>query len=410
MDDSIIVGIDIGTSKVCALVARVEAEERLRILGVGIEPSHGLRKGAVVDLGAASRAIIHAVDKAERTSGLEIHSALVTLAGSQVTAMNNHGVVGVSGRSVTTDDVARAMDAARAVSIPHDQEVIHVIQRNFTVDGQNGIRTPVGMHAYRLEVEAHIITAAATAVENLRQCVNSAGVEVTQFVLNPLAAGELVLSEAERDMGVVICDVGGGTTDLAIYIDGDVWHSAVLLVGGDHITSDIAHGLRLPTDEAEKIKRQHGHAVSAEVPSEEFFNVRSFGDDSPARISRADLAHIVGDRVEEIFSLVLQEIKRSGYDGLLPAGLVLTGGASLLPGMRNIASRTLGMPVRVARPENLLGMVDQLNSPAYAGSVGLLRWALLMNEISLTPARKQNFNENGIKIDKIKDILRRLLP
>jgi cell division protein FtsA len=369
-----------------------------------------MRKGAVVDIAAASRAITHAIDKAERTSGLEINSALVTLAGSQIQSMNNMGVSGISGRTIDQGDIMRAMDAARAVQIPQDQEVIHVIQRSYSVDGQDGIRSPIGMHGYRLEVEAHIITASASSVENLRECVNSAGVEVSQFVLNSLAAGEIALSDAEREMGVVLCDIGGGTTDMAIYIEGDVWHTAVLSLGGDHISSDIAHGLRLATDQAELIKRQHGHAGRNEISMEEIFTVRPFGDDVPARVSRADLAHIIGARTEEIFGMVLQEIKRSGYDGLLPAGLVLTGGSALLPGIRNLASRVLGMPVRVAYPENLVGMVDQLDSPAYAASVGLLKWAMLMNEIALKPVRRRSIQVPGLNWEKVKGFLGRLLP
>ncbi len=410
MDETIIVGIDIGATKVCTLIARLEENTRLKILGVGIEPSKGIRKGAVVDLAAASQSIARSIDKAERTSGLEINAALVSLAGSHVNAMNSKGVVGIAGRVISEDDVVRAMDAARAVAIPHNREVIHVIQRNFTVDGQDGVRTPVGMHGYRLEVEAHIITASASTVENLRQCVSASGVEVTQFVLNPLASAEVVLSDTEREMGVVVCDIGGGTTDLAIYIEGDVWYTSVLAVGGNHVTSDIAHGLRLPLDQAEDIKLKHGHAIVSDVPPEESFNVRPFGEGEPYDVHRQDLAHIIEARVEEIFNMVLQEIKRSGYDGLLPAGMVLTGGASALPGMRSVASEVLGLPVRIAGPKNILGMTDQLNSPAYATSVGLLRWAILMNEIALYSSRGRKLFGGGINWDKLKNVFRRLLP
>jgi cell division protein FtsA len=265
MDEPIVVGIDVGTTKVCTLVGREEGPGQIRILGVGIEPSQGMRKGTIVDLAAASQAVARSIDKAERTSGLEITSALVSLAGSNVSSVNSRGVVGVAGRVIDQDDIARAMDAARAVAIPHNREIIHVIQRGFDVDGQEGIRMPIGMHGYRLEVETHIITASAASVENLRQCVGAAGVEVSQFVLNPLASAEVVLTETERQMGVVVCDVGGGTTDMAIYIDGDVWHTAVLAIGGNHVTSDIAHGLRLPMSQAEEIKLQHGHAIKADV-------------------------------------------------------------------------------------------------------------------------------------------------
>ena len=364
MDEPIIFAIDIGTTKICTLAAREESHgespRHLRILGAGIEPSQGIRKGVVVDMVAASEALVRSVEKAERTSGMEITSALVSLAGSHVSSVNSHGVVGVSGRTIDEDDMARAVDAARAVAIPHNREVIHIIQRGFSIDGQEGVRKPLGMHGYRLEVETHIITASAASVENLRQCVGAAGVEVAQFVLNPLASAEVVLTETEREMGVVVCDMGGGTTDIAIYIGGDVWHTNVLAVGGDHITSDIAHGLRLPVSQAEEVKIKHGHAVKSEVSPDEFFSIKPFGEEQPVQINRQELAYVIEARVEEIFGLVLQEIKRSGYDGLLPAGLVLTGGCSALPGIRSLASRTLGVPVRIAAPENLIGMSDKL--------------------------------------------------
>ncbi len=413
MDEPIVVGIDIGTSKVCTLVARVERETNLRILGVGIEPSAGIKKGNVVDLAAASQAIARSVEKAQRTSGLEITSALVSLAGSHISSVNSRGVVGIAGRVIDQDDIERALEAAQAVAIPHNREVIHIIQRGFVVDGQDGIRMPIGMHGYRLEVEAHIITAAAAAVENLRQCVEAAGIEVIQFVLNPLASAEVVLTDQERQMGVVVCDIGGGTTDMAIYIDGDVWHTMVLPVGGFHITSDVAHGLRLPVSQAEEAKKQYGHAIEIEVDPNDVFTTRAFGHDQPVQVARTDLAHIIEARVEEIFELVLQEIKRSGYDGLLPAGMVLTGGTSSLPGIRKLASRVLDLPVRVAKPENLVGLVDQLHSPAYSTSVGLLHWALLMHET--TPTRlgarsKARKGGGNTEWEAVKSFLKRLLP
>lgn len=411
MDDQIIVGIDIGTTKICTLVARIEGQQIMRILGVGIEPSQGIRKGTVVDLAAASQAVAHSIEKAERSGGLEITSALVSLAGSHVSSVNSRGVVGIAGGVIDQDDVMRALDAAQAVAIPHNREIIHVIQRGFIVDGQEGIHTPNGMHGYRLEVEAHIITAAAATVENLRQCVAASGVTVSQFVLNPLASAEVVLSETERSMGAVVCDIGGGTTDMAIFVDGDVWHTMVLAVGGNHITSDIAQGLRLPISQAEEIKKQHGFAVEAEVSDQEAFNIRAFGEDRPVKVSRKELANIIEARVEEIFSLVQQEIKRSGYDGLLPAGMVLTGGSSALPGIRSLASKVVGLTVRIARPENLVGLTDQLNSPAYSTSVGLLHWALLMSDSSpATPTRGDRSKPTVIDTGKIKEWLKRLLP
>jgi cell division protein FtsA len=414
MDEPIIVAIDIGTTKICTLVGREEAPGQLRILGVGIEPSQGVRKGVVVDMVAASQAVVRAVEKAERTCGLEIDSALVSLAGSHVSSVNSRGVVGVAGRMIDEGDIARAIDAAKAVNIPHNREIIHIIQRGFNIDGQEGIRKPKGMHGYRLEVETHIITASAASVENLRQCVGAAGVEVSQFVLNPLASAEVVLTETEREMGVVVCDMGGGTTDMAIYIGGDVWHTNVLAVGGDHITSDIAHGLRLPISQAEEIKIKHGHALRDEVNANESFDIKPFGEEQSVQINRRELAHVIEARVEEIFSLVMQEIKRSGYDGLLPAGMVLTGGSSALPGVRALASQTLNIPVRVAQPENLVGMSDKLENPAYSTGIGLLKWALLMTDIYVQPTRQGirigKPSMGAIDLDSVRNFLRRLLP
>jgi cell division protein FtsA len=323
-------------------------------------------------------------------------------------------VAGVSGEIIDEDDVLRALDAARAVAIPHNREIIHIIQRGFSVDGQDGVTMPIGMHGYRLEVEAHIITAAQGTVENLRQCVGAAGVEVLQFVLNPLASGDVVLSDGERQMGVAVCDIGGGTTDLAIYTDGHVWHTMVLAVGGNHITNDIATGLRLPLAQAEEIKKKHGFALKSGVGAEEYFSVRAYGEDAPVQISRQDLAHIIEARVEEIFSLTLQEIKRSGYDGLLPAGMVLTGGTSLLPGIRQLASQVLGIPVRTAGPEKLVGLVDQLKNPAYSTGFGLLHWAadLTEEEMSLTRSggRRPSRKEIPVNLDPLKDWFKRFIP
>lgn len=413
--DEIVVGIDVGTTKVCTLVGRVEEGNSIRILGVGIEPSNGIRKGNIVDLGAASQAITRSVEQAEHTSGLEITTAMVSLAGAHVSSVNSRGAAGVPHGIIDAIDVARALEQAQAVAIPHDREIVHVIQRGFNVDGQDGIRMPAGMHGFKLEVETHIITAGAATVDNLRQCVGAAGVEIQQFVLNPLASAEVVLTEHEREMGVAVCDIGGGTTDLAIYVDGDIWHTMVLAVGGNHLTQDIAHGLRLPVSQAEEIKRQYGHAVWSEVGSEEYFTILPFGEEHTVQINRQDLAHIIEARIAETFGLILQEIKRSGYDGLLPAGMVLTGGTSALPGIKRVASEVLGMPVRTAGPENLTGLIDRLNSPAYSTSVGLLRWAVSMHEHDLAYAnggrrRRRSKGESNMDFDAIKNWMKRLLP
>jgi len=411
--EEIIVGIDVGTTKVCTLVGRVEDAGALNILGVGIEPSNGIKKGVIIDLEAASRSIVRSVERAEQSSGIEIASAVVSIAGAHVSSINSRGVVGISGEIVDEYDVMRALEAARSVAIPHNREVIHIVQRGFSIDGQDGIRSPIGMHGYKLEVETHIITAAAATVDNLRQCLAAAGVDVQQFVLNPLASAEAVLTENERQMGAAVCDIGGGTTDMAIYVDGKVWHTMVLAVGGNHVTSDIAHGLRLSVAQAEDIKLQQGYAIRAEVGAEDYFTIRPFGEDQDVQINRQELAHIIEARVEEIFELSLQEIKRSGYDGLLPAGMVLTGGGSALPAIRDLASDVLGIPVRIAQPENISGMTDQLHDPAYSTSVGLLLWTINAekDEISLTrKKRTSKKGEKGLKLGSAKDLFKRLLP
>ena len=413
--DEIVVGIDVGTTKICTLVGRVEDAKSIRILGVGIEPSDGIRKGIIVDLAAASQAIKRSVEKAENTSGLEITTGLVSLAGAHVSSVNSRGTSGIPGGIIDAMDIARALEQAQAVAIPHDREIVHVIQRGMTVDGQEGVRTPIGMHGYKIEVETHIITAAAATVDNLRQCVGAAGVEIQQFVLNPLASAEVVLTEQERQMGVAVCDIGGGTTDLAIYVNGDVWHTMVLAVGGNHVTQDIAHGLRLPIAQAEDVKKQQGYAIRSDIASDEYFSIRPFGEDHDVKINRQDLAHIIEARIEETFRLILQEVKRSGYDGLLPAGMVLTGGTSALPGIKQIASEVLGMSVRTAQPENLTGLVDKLGSPAYSTSVGLLRWATTMRDHDMIVTsgnknRRRSRGESSMNLDSIKNWMKRLLP
>jgi cell division protein FtsA len=410
-DDPIFVGVDIGTTKVCALVGHVDAERRLRVIGVGIVPSQGMRKGGVVSMEGVAQAVASAKDKAERTSGFEIASALVSLSGAQISSLNSKGMSGVAGRTISFEDVGRAVDAARSIALPYNRQVVHVIPRGYVVDGQDGIKAPIGMHGYRLEVEVHIVTAAATALRNFEKAIQAGGLEVDSWVLGPLAAAEVVLTETEREMGVVVCDVGGGTADIAVYIEGAVWHTAVIPVGGDHLTSDIAQGLHLPPETAETVKRRHGHGRAADVDGAEAFAVRPFGQEKALQIQRVDLARILEPRVEELFGLVRQEIKRSGYDGLLPAGMVLTGGTSQLPGIRGVASDVLELPVRVAGPENLRGLVDQLHSPAYSASIGLLHWARLQDE----QAALEGHGARGLALPKLDltraaDFLRRLLP
>jgi cell division protein FtsA len=373
-----IAGIDIGTTKICTLVGEVDDEGLLRIVGVGITPSRGLRKGVVVNVSQATEAIATSVEKAERISGYEIERAYVGIAGAHISSTNSRGVVAISHghRGITEEDIDRAQDAAQAIAIPYNREVIHIVPRGYTVDGQDGVREPLGMHGYRLEVETHIVTGAATSIQNLVKCVEGLNISIEQLVLNPLASGEAVLTDTEREMGIVLADIGGGTTDIAIFIEGSVWHTTILAVGGNHLTNDVAVGLRAPFTTAEELKKRYGHAFPQSLAADEILDVAAFGENTRQTVSRQFLAQIIEARMEEIFGLIMQEIKRSGYDGLLPAGVVLCGGTAELAGITELGREALNLPVRVGAPHDLQGLVDVLSSPAYATSVGLLLWGL----------------------------------
>ena len=378
--DQTVVGLDIGTTKICTLVAEVgtSSEKATRIIGVGIVPSKGIRRGVVVDVGEVTQAVLESIRLAERTSGYEIASAYVGLAGAHIQAVNSRGVVAISRgeRGVRPLDVERALEAARAIDIPQNREILHVIPRCYTVDGDDGVRDPVGMQAYRLEEEAHIVTGSTSSIRNLVNCVQNAGIQIDALVLEPLASGETALTDIEREMGVALVDIGGGSTDIALFIEGSIWHTVVLPTGGEQITKDIAVGLRTPFDVAEEVKVKYGHALSQTVMSGEMIKINVFGGDGQQQISREFLSEIIEARVEEIFELIQKEIKRSGYDGLLPAGLVLCGGTAELPGIRDLAREVLGLPVRIGEPQNLQGLVDTLQSPAFATGVGLLDWGI----------------------------------
>ncbi|MEL6310361.1 MAG: cell division protein FtsA, partial [Chloroflexota bacterium] len=384
----------------------------IHVLGVGIEPSRGMKKGVVNDVQALIAAIAASAHKAEKSSGYQIRRAFVSVAGSHISSLTSRGMAPVAGsRSVNEDDLDRAMQAARAIAIPHNREVLHVVPRSYTLDGQEGIRHPVGMHAFRLEVDAHIITAASSSLANLEQAAEGAGILVDHFILNPLASAEAVLTDQEQKAGVVIIDIGGGTTDMAIYVDGTVWHTAVIAIGGDHVTNDISYLLNAPIELAEDVKIKHGHANQRAVNELESFLVEPFGDGIPQEIARRDLAMVVEARIEEMFELVRKEIKRSGYDGLLRAGAVITGGSSQIAGMKEVASRVLDSPVRMAKPEKLTGISESLRNPSYSTSVGLLRMGLEVEGAYYDDAPSNNGSMPGNGIGQmIGDFLRRLLP
>ncbi len=373
-----IVGIDVGTTKICTLVGEVSEESALRIVGIGVAPSRGLRKGVLVDIEEASQAIAVSVEKAEQISGYHIDSAYVSLAGAHISAINSRGVAAISRgeRSIVQEDIDRAMEAARAIAIPHNREVIHAIPRGYIVDDQDGVRNPLGLRGFRLEVEAHIITGASASIHNLVKCVQETGVRVMDLVLQPIAAGEAVLNNAEKELGVVLVDIGGGTTDMAVFIDGSVWHTVVLPVGGNHLTHDVAVGLRTPFTVAEMLKVKYGHTMPDTIGQDESIDATSFGDNSHRSVSRGRLAEIIRVRAEEMLELILREIKRSGYDGLLPAGVVLCGGTADLAGIKHLSRQVLRLPVRIGTPSDLEGLVETVKDPAYACGVGLLLWGL----------------------------------
>jgi cell division protein FtsA len=406
------VALDVGTRKICTIVAEVRPDD-IFVVGVGIEPSLGMKKGIVNDMGQLTAAISASVHKAEKSSGFDIARAFVSVAGSHIASINSRGAVGIAGqRGVSLDDLDKAMEAARAIAIPHNREVLHVVPRSYSLDGQERVRSPIGMHGFRLEVEAHIITASSTSVANLEQSVEAAGVHVDRFILNPLASGDAVLTPEEQEMGAVIIDIGGGTTDLAIFIEGTVWHTAVIPVGGDLITNDLTHWLHVAFETAEAVKIHYGHALARGVDPLETFLVEPFGEGMPIEVRRAEMAEIVEMRVAELFDMIRKEIKRSGYDGLLRAGAVITGGCAQLPGLKEVAARELGLPVRIARPEKLTGMADALRNPSYSTSVGLLRMGLNMDTGSA--GTSSSAPRSSLPTPKIGSLLggimRRLLP
>jgi cell division protein FtsA len=377
-----VVGIDVGSHTIRVLVGEIDEQEELRIVGVGRAQARGIKKGVVVNVAQATAAIAEAVNLAEQSSGYQIERGYVGITGAHITSRNSTGVVGVSrrDRGITVDDVDRVLEAAGAIVLPQNRELVHIVPRSYTVDGQEGVRDPLGMHGFRLEVEAHVVMGATTAIQNLRKCVAAAGIEISELVLTSLAAGKAVLAENEKDMGVLLVDIGEGTTDLAIFIEGTVWHTKSLALGGEYLTNDVAIGLRLPSRAAEQVKLRHGHCVATQVAEDERFSVSPYGEGSPVTVPRWKLAEIIQARCEEILEAVQQDIKRSGYDGLLPAGVVLCGGTAHLPGMRDLARNIFDLPVQIGRPTGISGLTDKVNGPDAAVGVGLVRWTPMWEE------------------------------
>jgi len=369
--DNLIVGLDIGTTKICAIVAEA-TEAGVDIVGIGTHPSKGLRKGVVVDIDATVDSIKHAVEEAELMADCEITSVYAGIAGGHIDGFNSHGIVAVKNQEVTESDVRRVIDAAKAVAIPMDREVIHVIPQEFIIDEQDGIREPIGMSGVRLEAKIHIVTAAVTSAQNIVKSANKAGLNVVDIVLEPLASAEAVLAQDERELGVCLIDIGGGTTDIAVFVDGSIKHTSVLGIGGYHLSNDIAVGLRTPFDEAERIKKRFGVASARFLGSDDVITVPSVGGRRPREVSRKILCEIIEPRMEEILGLAQQEIVKSGLDTRIPSGVVLTGGCAALSGIAELAEEIFEAPVRLGSPANIGGLQDVVRDPMYATGVGLI--------------------------------------
>jgi cell division protein FtsA len=410
-----IVGIDVGTTKVCTVVAQVQDNGRINVLGVGLTPSKGLDKGVVVNIDDAVNAIATSVEKAERLSGYRIGTAFVGVAGRHISSLNSRGVVAVSrnDHEITRSDVARAVEAAQAVAIPIQREVIHVIPRAYVVDGHEGIRDPIGMAGFRLEVETHIVTGEVMAIQNLIKSVQKAGVEIDDLVLQPLASGEAVLTADDKDRGVVLVDIGGGTTDIAVFVDGGIWHTSVIAVGGNHFTNDIVLVLKTPHNTAEYLKLKYGSAIAGEPEdaASDLIEAEGFNPGERQQISRSLLNQVLQARAEEVIEHIYNEIRRSGYDGLLPAGVVLTGGAVQLPRFDELMREMLGIPVRIGTPNDLSGLADTIDSPSYATGVGLLRWGSRHGLAMLnSPNASSERSSIGSTYERFKDWLKEFLP
>ncbi len=370
--------IDLGTTKVCTIVGEVAGTGETRILGVGIAPSVGLSRGMVDNIREATDAIRASVDKAERASGTRILSAHVGISGNHVQSINNRGIVAVPDRAhpISRDDIARALEGAKIISLPANREILHVVPRYYIVDGQDSVTDPLGMYGQRLDVEAHIITVASSAVANVTKVIEGAGVQVDELVLEPLASAEAVLAPEEKRQGVVLADIGGGTTNLSVFIEGSVQHSAALTVGGNHLTRDLVVGLRCPYHCAEEAKERYAHALPSAVPADETFEIEAFGAERQRAYPRRQLCQIVQARTEEILEMIVNEVRSAVGIERISAGLVLTGGTARLPDIDLLAEQVTGLPARVGVPGHIFGLVDELLDPAYATSVGLLQWAV----------------------------------
>lgn len=385
----VVVGLDIGTTKICCIVGEI-TDEGLDIIGIGTHPSKGLRKGVVVNIESTVTSIRRAIEEAELMAGCEISTVYTGIAGGHIRGLNSQGIVAVKDKEVREADIQRVIDAAKAIAIPLDREVVHVLPQEFVIDDQGGIKDPLGMAGVRLEGKVHIVTGAVSSAQNIVKCANRTGLNVADIVLQPLASSEACLSEEEKELGVCLVDIGGGTTDIAIFSGGAIVHTAVIALGGNNLTSDISIGLRTPAHEAERIKQKYGCALASMVSKEEQMEVPSVGGREPRVLTRSILCEILEPRVEEIFQLVHREIQKCGYEELLASGVVITGGSALLSGMTELAEEVMGLPVRRGLPKGIGGLVDVVKSPMYATGVGLVLYGAKHQDSRYFKIREDN--------------------
>ncbi|MGE4416260.1 MAG: cell division protein FtsA [Marinobacterium sp.] len=393
MAGNMIVALDIGTSKVVCLVGEMTPQGTIEIVGVGSQPSRGLKRGVVVNIESTVSSIQRAVEEAELMAGCKVHGVTVGIAGSHISSLNSHGIVAVRDREVSDYDLERVIDAARAVAIPADQKIIHILPQEYLIDNQEGIKEPLGMSGVRLEAKVHLVTGAINAIQNIEKCIRRCGLEVDAVVLEQLASSYAVLTDDEKDLGVCIVDIGGGTTDIAVFTGGSIRHTAVIPIAGDQVTNDIAMALRTPTQHAEQIKIKYACALAQLAHADEMIKAPSVGDRPARDLSRQALAEVVEPRYEELFTLIQAELRRSGFEDLVAAGIVLTGGTAKMEGAVELAEEIFHMPVRLARPQGIRGLEAQLSNPIYATSIGLLHYAKQDHEVPMAPIAAETGTE-----------------
>ncbi|MGA1108975.1 MAG: cell division protein FtsA [Pseudomonadales bacterium] len=371
-----VVGLDIGTSKIVAIVGEMSPEGQLEIIGIGSHASRGLKKGVVVNIDSTVQSIQRAIEEAELMAGCQIQSVYAGIAGSHIRSMSSHGIVAIRDREVFQPDIDRVIDAAQAVAIPADQKILHILPQEFLIDNQEGIKEPLGMSGVRLEAKVHLVTCAVNAAQNIEKCIGQCGLAVDDIILEQLASSYAVLTDDEKDLGVCLVDIGGGTSDIAIFTDGAIKHTAVIPIAGDQVTNDIAMALRTPTQNAEEIKIKYGCALASMAGENETIKVPSVGERQDRDLSRQALAEVIEPRYEELFNLIQAELRRSGFEDLIPAGIVLTGGTSKMEGVVELAEEIFHMPVSIGKPKSVAGLSDIVRNPIYATAVGLLKYGL----------------------------------